>query len=413
MTDTTSATGSDAAPQQDGVDFFPLDPAIHDDFWQRNTSVREQCPVGWNNAVWSMTEPPGQWIVNDYDNAMAAATDWETFSSAQGVSSVQIPLDMVRLVPVELDPPQHREIRRHLNPFFTPTALSVNDAEIASIVDDLMGSCLQASGPVDFVAEFTSKLPPLVFVGPGFLDTDPEQGEVLLSLVQIVLSSPEKTFEAMPKLLEWCGRVLEARREQGRRTDLAGVIAHMGLGDDGLEMTERERVETLNLAVMAGMETTMGGLGAAVWLLATKPGLREELRGANERAVDRAIEEIIRFASPVPTQGRTLTKDTELGGCPMGAGDRVLLNFAAANLDPKHFPDPLEVDIHRRNVTSHLAFGAGIHRCLGAHLARREIKASVKAICQLSQFELMPGHEMKWRAAFARGPVAVPVMLAR
>src|SRR5258708_19252242 len=138
MTDTTPATGSTAAPRRDSIDFSPLAPAIHDDFWQRNTRVREQCPVGWNNAVWSMTEPPGQWIVNDYDHAMAAATDWETFSSAQGVSSVQIPLDMVRLVPVELDPPQHREIRKHLNPFFTPTALSVNDPEIASIVHTLM-----------------------------------------------------------------------------------------------------------------------------------------------------------------------------------------------------------------------------------------------------------------------------------
>ncbi|HEX9833896.1 MAG TPA: cytochrome P450 [Mycobacterium sp.] len=412
MTD-TSANGSDTQPSHETVEFFPLDPAAHNDFWQTNTSLRERCPVGWNNSIWSMTEPPGEWIVNDYGHAMDAATQWETFSSADGVSAVQIPLDMVRLIPVELDPPKHREIRKHLNPFFTPAALAANDAEIADIVADLMEQCLAAAGPVDFVAEFTAKLPPIVFLSRGFLDQEADQAEVLLSLVNILLTNPELTLEAAPKLLAWCGELLEARRAEGRSDDLAGVIAHMGFGEDDLVMTERERVETLNLAVMAGMETTMGGLGAVAWQMAIRPDLRAELRDADERGLDRAIEEFIRFSSPVPSEGRTVTRDVEFGGCPMKTGDRVLLNFAAANLDPKQFPDPLTIDIHRPNVASHLAFGAGIHRCLGAHLARREIKASLKAICALSQFELEAGHEMQWRAAFARGPVALPVRLAR
>ncbi|EHB58852.1 cytochrome P450 [Mycolicibacterium rhodesiae JS60] len=412
MTD-TAAHESDTPPGHETVEFFPLDPAVHDDFWQTNTSLRERCPVGWNNSIWSMTAPPGEWIVNDYEHAMEAATQWETFSSADGVSAVQIPLDMVRLIPVELDPPKHREIRKHLNPFFTPAALAANDGEIATIVADLMERCLAEPGPVDFVAEFTAQLPPIVFLSRGFLDQEADQAEVLLSLVKILLTNPELTLEAAPKLLAWCGELLEARRGEGRTDDLAGVIAHMGFGEDGLVMTERERVETLNLAVMAGMETTMGGLGAVAWQMAIRPDLRAELRDADERGLDRAIEEFIRFSSPVPSEGRTVTRDVEFGGCPMKSGDRVLLNFAAANLDPKQFPDPLTIDIHRPNVASHLAFGAGIHRCLGAHLARREIKASLKAICALSQFELEAGHEMQWRAAFARGPVSLPVRLAR
>ncbi len=413
MTDTTSPDEAATEPSYETVEFFPLDPAVHDDFWQTNTSVRERCPVGWNNTIWSMTEPPGEWIVNDYEHAMAAATQWETFSSADGVSAVQIPLDLVRLIPVELDPPKHREIRKHLNPFFTPAALAANDAEIASIVADLMEQCLAVAGPVDFVAEFTAKLPPVVFLSRGFLDQHADQGDMLLSLVSITLTNPELTLEAVPKLLAWCGDLLEARRAEGRNDDLAGVIAHMGFGEDGLVMSERERIETLNLAVMAGMETTMGGLGAMAWQLAIRPDLRQELREADERGLDRAIEEFIRFSTPVPTQGRTLTRDVEFGGCPMKTGERVLLNFSAANLDPQQFPNPLEIDIHRPNVASHLAFGAGIHRCLGAHLARREMKASLKAICALDGFDLVAGHEMKWRAAFARGPVAIPVLMRR
>lgn len=413
MTDVYSGEASAASGGYQSVEFFPLDPAIHNDFWARNTEAREQCPVGWNDTIWSFTEPPGEWIINDYENAMAAATQWETFSSAGGVSAVQIPLDMVRLVPVELDPPRHREIRKRLAPFFTPVALARNDADIAEIATGLMDQCLALDGPVDFVEHFTSRLPPMVFLLPEFLDQSEEMGAELLSLVRILLADPAKTPEALPKLLAWCGEVLEQRRADGRKDDLVGVIAHMGFGEEDLTMTERERVETLNLAVMAGMETTMGGLGAVAWQLAIKPDLRAELAGISDRGLDRAIEEFIRFASPVPSQGRTVARDTDFGGCPMKAGDRALVNFAAANLDPKQFPDPLTVDIRRKNVSSHLAFGAGIHRCLGAHLARREIKAAAKAICSLGKFELSPGHEVQWRAAFARGPAALPVLLKR
>lgn len=395
------------------VDYFPLDPAVHDDFWNKNTEVREKCPVGWATSYWSMTEPPGQWIINTYADNMKAASDWETFSAADGVSSVQMPLDVIRLIPVETDPPMHREIRRALNPFFTPSAMADNDGELQKIADELIDRCLAQPGPVDFVEIYTSQLPPLVLLGPAFLDQDTEQGDELIGLVRVLLTQPELTLEIAPKLLAWCAGLIERRRAEGRRDDLPGMIAHLGLDDPDFELSERERVETLNLTVMAGMETTMGGMGAAAWLLATRPELREQLRGADERTLDRAIEEILRFSSPVPTEGRTLARDTTIGGCPMKAGDRVLLNFAAGNLDPEQFPDPLTIDFARPNVASHLAFGAGIHRCLGAHLARREMKVTIKAICALSEFRFDPEQEIKFRASFARGPVAIPVYMAR
>ena len=399
------------------VDFFPLDQKLHDDFWNQLTAVREQCPVGWATSYWSMTDPPGQWIINTYADNMNAASDWETFSSEGGVSSVQFPLDVIRLIPVENDPPVHREIRKALNPYFTPTALAANDDELGKIADTLIERCLEQSlsrpGPVDFVEIYTSQLPPMVLLGPGYLNQGAEQGDELIGLVRILLTKPELTLETAPKLLAWCAELLELRRSQGERDDLPGMIAHLGLGDGEFQLSERQRVETLNLTVMAGMETTMGGMGAVAWLLATRPEMREALRGADERTLDRAIEEILRFSSPVPTEGRTLTRDTTVGACPMKAGDRVLLNFAAANLDPAQFPDPHTIDFARPNVASHLAFGAGIHRCLGAHLARREMKVTIKAICALREFRFDPEQEIKFRASFARGPVAIPVYMAR
>jgi len=408
------AVDADSGVAYPTVDLGPLDPGLHADFWNEMSRVREECPVGWTTSMWSFDNPPGQWIINDYQSVMSAATRWETFSSAGGVASIQFPLEMLRLVPVELDPPQHRDIRRVLHPFFTPLELAANDEEIRNVTTDLLEDCLAMEGPVDFVAEFNSKLPPEVFMGPGFLDSTPDQAATLLGLIETLLTRPELALEAAPKLLAWCSELLESRRKEGRREDLVGAIAHMGLdGDDDLEVTERERVETLNLVVMAGMETTMGGLGATMWLLATDPDLRAELRGADDRTLDRAVDEFIRFASPVPTSGRTMTKDAEVGGCPMKKGDRVLVNWAAANLDPSRFENPHKIDLNRPNIASHVGFGAGIHRCLGSHLAKREIKAAIRAVADLKRFELVPGHDVEWRAAFARGPVALPVYLER
>jgi cytochrome P450 len=307
----------------------------------------------------------------------------------------------------------HREIRKVLNPFFTVHALGEKVGEINRIVNHLVEECLEQGGPVDFVTSFTAKLPPIVYLGPAFLDSNEEQGNRLLELVNILLTKPELTMEAAPMLLAWCAQLLESRRTAGRRDDLAGLIAHMGFGDDGLMLEEKQRVEILNLAVMAGMETTMGGLGASAWLLATRPDLRERLRTAEERTVDRAIEEFLRYSTPVSQLSRTLTQDANVQGCPMRKGERVLLNWAAANLDPEQFPDPLNIDIDRANVATHVAFGAGIHRCLGANLARREIKAMVRAIAELSEFRVAPGAQIAWRASMARGPVALPILMAR
>jgi cytochrome P450 len=96
----------------------------------------------------------------------------------------------------------------------------------------------------------------------------------------------------------------------------------------------------------------------------------------------------------------------------MRKGDRVMLNWAAANHDPEKFPEPETLNLNRENVSAHVAFGGGIHRCLGNHLARREIKAAIQAICRLSVFELEPGFEVKYRPSFARGPISLPMTLA-
>lgn len=391
------------------VHFSPLDPELADDFWPRINSLRDRCPVAWSDAEWSSTDA-GFWLLNTHSDVMSAATNWQTFSNAQGASPVQFDLDILRMVPLETDPPLHRNIRKLLNPFFTPEALQVSEPRIQELVDELIGQCVKES-PVDFVAKFTALLPPLVFF-ETFLDQKAEDITWVLEVLDTLLTKPDQVMEAAPRLLMWCSELLESRRAETRTDDLAGVIAHMEVeGLEGLEL-DRTRVETLNLTVMAGMETTMGALASIAKLLGERPELREELRDIEPKRLDRAVEEFLRLESPVPTAGRTVAQDTEVRGCPMATGDRVMLNWAAANHDPDKFPEPENLDFDRQNVSAHMAFGGGIHRCLGNHLARREIKASIQAICRLSQFDLDKSFDVKYRPSFARGPISLPMTLA-
>lgn len=393
-------------------EFHIFDPRVVEDFWRQVNHLRDTCPVGWSDQLWSDYDS-GYWFINDFANAQKAGANWRLFSSAGGAAPVQFDLDIMRMIPLETDPPMHRDIRKALNPFFTQEAMSAQEPRVAEIVERLMERCLAqaADGTVDFIAEFTRRLPPLVFF-EGFLGQKEEDIDWILEVLEVLLAAPERALEVVPRLLFWDAELLESRRAEGRRDDMAGIIAHLG-DADGLELDERERVETLNLMMMAGMETTMGGLASVAYVLAESPDARKLLRDADEELLDSAVDEFLRHASPVTGAGRTMTEDAEVGGCPMKAGDRVLINWAAANHDPAQFENPEELIFDRENAASHVAFGAGIHRCLGNHLARREVKAMIRAVCNLSTFDMEPGFTPSFRASMARGPLSLPVHMAR
>ena len=392
--------------------FSPLDPALAAEFWPRMNALRESCPVGWSDQVWHERGDRGFWVVNNYADVMAAATNPRGFINAQGATPVQFDLDVLRQIPLETDPPLHRRIRRVLNPFFTPEALRSREAGITEKVDRLMTRCVER-GTCDFIEDFVNVLPALVFF-ESFLEQEESEIGWVLDVLEVLHTQPERAVEEVPKLFKFCADLLQERRSEGRHDDLAGTIAHIGLtGEDGLELTEKQRIEVINLMIMAGMATTMGAMGCTAYQLAVNQDLRTSLRDADDHMIDRAVEEFLRYESAVPTGARTLVRDVEMSGCPMKAGDRVLLNWAAANRDPAKFANPDELDFARENISGHVAFGAGIHRCPGNHLARREMTASLKAIVALGRFEVEPGFVPEYRPSFARGPESLPVSIAR
>ena len=165
---------------------------------------------------------------------------------------------------------------------------------------------------------------------------------------------------------------------------------------------------TAALALIAGVDTTWSAIGSALWHLATHPDDLHRLVHEPE-LMPTAIEELLRAYSPV-TMGRMVTTDVEYEGCPMKAGDRILLSFPAANRDPQAFPDADKVIIDREH-NRHVAFGSGIHRCAGSNLARMELRVAIEEfIARIPTFHLDPAGDVTWAGGQVRGPRTAPVV---
>ena len=177
---------------------------------------------------------------------------------------------------------------------------------------------------------------------------------------------------------------------------------------DGEPVDRRIVLGMCVLLMIAGIDTTWSSIGSSMWHLATHADDRRRLVAADTDLWSTAIEELLRAYAPV-TMARVLSHDVEYKGCPMHAGDRVLMNFPAANRDPQQFPDPDKVILDRQN-NRHVAFGAGIHRCAGSNLARMELRVAIEEfIRRIPNFELTDPAQVTWAGGQVRGPRQVPV----
>jgi cytochrome P450 len=370
--------------------------------------IRERCPVGWSSGRWSPTDT-GFWLLTRYSDARAVGANWQLFSSAGGAAPLQFDPKVFRNGFLETDPPLHTKVREMVTPFFLQRALEVHEDGIRKIIEELIEECVKES-PADWVEKYAIALPSRIFF-ELFLHEDPKAIGWIIDLIQRLFADAASASELVPKIQRWCATVLESRRQAGHKHDMAGVIAHMGNEPD-FQLQETDRVETLALLIFAGMETTANAISAVIYTFATQPAIHARLANADANQLLKAVDEFLRFASPVPAAGRTLTADVELGGCPMKKGERVTLNWLSANRDPGVYSDPDKLDLDR-NASQHLAFGIGHHKCLGMHLAKRELRLTIEALAKLSVFRLVPGSEVNYRNGPARGLTSLKVICAR
>lgn len=332
-------------------------------------NLHERGPVVWSPCY------DGFWVVSGYAELAAVERDNAGFSSDHDMTGdgnnyqgIVIPEQPFRTVPIEVDPPEFHAYRALLNPYFSPAA----SREWQPYADQLVDHCLDRiteDGCGDLVEDLANPVPAILtcaLLGLPVADwrTYAEPAH------QLVYATPGSMThaDAIEKLLvmiEAMRRVIAERRENPR----SDLISHLVCATvDGEPLSEQRVVEIVFLVVFGGVDTATGLTANALNWLSTHPAERELLRD-DPAAWQHATEEFLRYFSPVQGMARTATHDTELGGCPVRAGDRVHINFAGANRDPSLFSDPDEIKLDRF-PNRHVAFGLGIHRCLGSNLAR-------------------------------------------
>jgi cholest-4-en-3-one 26-monooxygenase len=375
------------------------------DFWGRNPHkdlawMRAHAPVYWDGRVWGIAR---------YDDVKAVSADPDRFSNAGGIRPDAGPLPMM----IDMDDPDHWRRRKLVNRGFTPRRVRDQEARITEVCDALIDRVC-ARGSCDFVWDLAAPLP-LVMIGDA-LGVAPEDRDDLMRWSDGMLrglvglrdsAAMAAAAEAFVGYTTYADRVI-AERRACPRADLMSVLVHAEV--DGDRLDHASLVHESLLILIGGDETTRHVLTGGVWQLLASGDQWEQL-WADRSRVPSAVEEMLRWVSPIKNMARTVTRDLELGGQQLAAGEKLLLLYSSANRDEAVFADPFRFDI-RRQPNDHVAFGFGSHFCLGNSLARLELRIMVERLLErLPDLELVdPDHEPHHRAAnFVSGYEAMPV----
>lgn len=345
--------------------------------------LREQAPVAWSEAY------GGFWVVTRHDLVAEAFRDFESFSSKNGASIPALSFGSTH-IPTSLDPPEHQIFRRLLTPWFSQSAISRREPWIREMVAGLVRE-LAERGSWDFVPDLADITPGTVTL--TILGMDPaRQGEFLAAMARGMANQGTTDVDLLAEMArdkEWLvGQILgeAAARRAEPRDDLMSVLANEELPGGG-KITDAQLVDIVMVLLLAGFHTTSGALSALLVHLERDPALRQRLQAEPERIPD-AIEEIVRLYAPATGMARQVTHDREFGGVRMRRGDMAFMLIMAASRDPRQFAEPDELDLDRKTGKS-VAFGWGVHRCLGLHLARALLRIEVELI-----FELLPDYQI-------------------
>lgn len=357
------------------VDVDPYDPALTDPaVWDVYTAVRERGPVAHSAAR------GGFYLLGRFADVRSALLDTDTFSSAAGH---RIPVDgSQKVLPIDFDPPLHTAYRKLMRPALEPRRIRALRPVLRARVEGLVDEYVRAGGG-DFVAAVALPLPLQVLIEVvGFA---PESVARFREITEDLWNDLTGTTfsEAVAAIADLMHDEVARHRDHRPDDYITGLL---DAEVQGRPVRDDEIVGTLMSLAVAGHETTMNSASALAHVLAGDPDLQDEVRSAPDRAAE-YVEELLRLRSPAQNFARRATQDTEVGGTALPAGSGVLLSFAAANRDPRQFPDPDRFDVERGG-RGHLAFGWGIHLCIGAALARTELTLLLEALAARPPFRL-------------------------
>lgn len=384
--------------------YSPFDPDIIADPYPIYRELRDEAPVYWSVQA-------NTWVLSRYDDVSAALGDPATYSSASGIFPTPPGVDMTELflpMLIMTDPPRHTALRKIVSKAFTPRRIVALEPHIHAIVDDLLDQA-PGTGSWDFVSGFAGPLPAIVIA--DMLGVPREDRDRFRTWsTTLIQSNPIRGefgpgLDAAAALYDYFTSFLAERRAHPQ-DDLMTALVHAEF--DGEQLSEEELLGFCLLLLVAGHETTTNLLSNSAVVLAQHPESRQQLAD-NPELVPAAVEELLRYDSPVQGLARTLTRPVDLHEQRMRKGDTVLLLFGSANRDGRAFSDADRFDINRRPERQ-VAFGRGIHFCLGASLARLEARIALEALlARHRDWDVDLRSAVRLRSGPIRGYVSLPV----
>ena len=332
----------------------------------------------------------GTWFLTSAEAVQFAQRNPEIFSSGRAYDVLSSP---VPLIPLAIDPPAHLKYRKVLDPMLAPRVINAMEDTLRAQIRDLV-SAFSARGTCDIVDDVARLYPTQVFLtlfGMPLDDRDQfiDWVEKMVEGASVgAAEPPPEVIDAAMGLFAYLQGYVDTKRSQPGDDMLSRVLA---LDADDAWSNE-EVLGLCFLFTLAGLDTVTAAIGFVMLHLARNPDLRHRLV-ADPTLVGPLIEEVLRLELPAPTQPRVTTQDVEVCGTAIPAGATVMVCVATANRDPARFEGPDEIDVDRSDF-AHLSFGGGIHRCLGSHLARRELRLVVEEFHRLiPDYEIAPGFE--------------------
>jgi cytochrome P450 len=393
-----SRPGEDLAAALEEPGFYAGDPFPH------YARLRAEAPVAWNAQL-------GYWAISRHADVMTISRDPETFCSGRGILTFEIGVEYPSPpTMMHTDPPEHTRYRKLVSPAFVPSRMRALEPRVRARADELVAK-IPPGEPYDVVEHLAVPFPLWIIAELLGIPESDWHDFYLWSEAAIPGARPEWSAEHRQQLMADMHEYLLAttRTRRGNpRDDLISLLANVEV--DGEQLTDDELVMFLNQLLVAGNETTRHSVSGGIAALAQHQDQWSRLV-ADPALVTSAAEEILRWTTPVISFMRTATRDTELSGQPIAAGEPVLMLYASANRDERVFGESAGRFDVARDPNPHVAFGFGHHFCLGAALARLEIRAMLDSL--LSRFRAIEAAGAVERSAsfVIAGVTRAPVVL--
>lgn len=388
------------------MNFNPLDFEVKQNPYPYYAHLREYAPLYW-------IEPLQSWAVSRYHDVAYVAKNTQLFSSAPIIPAIlgnQNPVPEVSWL-ISADPPEHTKLRRLVSKAFTPRMVAALEPRIEEIISQLLDNVEQRND-FDLVRDFSTPLPLMVIA--EMLGIEPERyrefkkwSDDMLRATggEIVANERERLRQSMGDMQNYFERAISERRQHPREDLISALVR---AEEEHQALSAREVLAMCFLLLLGGNETTTNLLGSTVITLLNHPAELPRIR-SDLSLVPKVIEEMLRYESPVQGIFRSATVETNIAGTPIPAGGNVLILYGSANRDPRQFSNP-DVFDPMRSSQDHLGFGLGIHYCIGAPLARLEIKLAINAL--LRRFRDLRVRDQRWQwvdSFVVRGPCMLPL----